>query len=114
MVRVLGDGVSNPWMLATVVVLAVDTLRRFLLEVMMGEAGGESSVPSVCLVGVVTEMDLVEAWPMSRLGVTLAGVSLELQCVARGEVVQGDSTSRDTALLGVLLGVLNTSDRCGD
>ena len=50
---------------------------------------------------------------MSLLGVTLTGVK-EVQVVARGDMLAGDRASLDTALLGVLLGVLNIAARCGD
>ena len=50
---------------------------------------------------------------MSLLGVVLTGV-LELQWVARGDWTEGDNINLETALLGVLLGVLKMLARWGD
>ena len=110
-----GEGVPKPW--TRDAVLAAETFLDFLFdEEMIGELG----LASITLGGVLTlsslemVMDLADVWPMSFLGVTLTGVTLELQWVVSGDWLAGDRASLDTALLGVLFGVLKMAARCGD
>ena len=111
----VGDGVPKPW--CRDAVLAAEMFLVFLLD---EEIIGELGPASITLEGVLTPSSLgmlkilVDAWPISFLGVILTGVSLELQCVVRGDWVAGERASLDTALLGVLFGVLKMAARCGD